>query len=165
TAALLLAGDGGGDGVCGCGSHDVAGGVEGTGCGGAGGGDVDAGGGCGAVGTAGTRGGAAQTVSEMSRSVSPMPVLHEIPLASSLVEEPTSWLTMRAERLLPWVDGLWLGGVLLLAIRSLGGWFQLEQLRLRARGLVPEELERGFRRICRQVRVGRGGALRISAGG
>jgi beta-lactamase regulating signal transducer with metallopeptidase domain len=105
---------------------------------------------------------AVQTVSEMKLSASPQQVLHEIPLASSLVEEPTSWLTMRAERLLPWVDGLWLAGVLLLAIRSLGGWFQLEHLRRRARGMVPEELERGFRRICQQVRVGRRVVLRVS---
>jgi beta-lactamase regulating signal transducer with metallopeptidase domain len=109
-----------------------------------------------------TTGYSAQAVSTMNLSVSPASVLHEIPLASSLVEEPTNWLTMRAERLLPWVDGLWLAGVLLLAMRSLGGWFQLEYLRRRARGLVPEELERGFRRICRQVRVGRSVVLRIS---
>jgi len=102
---------------------------------------------------------AAQTVANVPLNVSPRPVLHEIPLASSLVEEP---LTMRAERLLPWVDGLWLAGVFLLAIRSLGGWFQLEHLRRRARGMVPEELERGFRRICKQVRVGRSVVLRIS---
>jgi beta-lactamase regulating signal transducer with metallopeptidase domain len=103
-----------------------------------------------------------QTGSAMKLRATPQQVLHEIPLASSLVEEPTSWLTMRAERLLPWVDGLWLAGVLLLAIRSLGGWFQLEHLRRRARGMVPEELERGFRRICKQVRVGRSVVLRIS---
>jgi beta-lactamase regulating signal transducer with metallopeptidase domain len=119
-----------------------------------------------AVAPAGAKGWAARVVmerdSEGNLSVNSTPVLHEIPLASSLIEEPTSWLTMRAERLLPWVDGLWLAGVLLLAIRSLGGWFQLEHLRRRARGLVPDELERGFRRICRQVRVGRSVALRIS---
>jgi beta-lactamase regulating signal transducer with metallopeptidase domain len=103
-----------------------------------------------------------QDASEMHLTVSTGPVLHEIPLATSLVEEPTNWLTIRAERLLPWVDGLWLAGVFLLAIRSLGGWFQLEHLRRRARGIVPEELERGFRRICKQVRVGRRVALRVS---
>ena len=115
-----------------------------------------------AVAPARASGRAPQAVSTMDLSVSVTPVLHEIPLASSLVEEPTNWLTMRAERLLPWVDGLWLAGVLLLAIRSLGGWFQLEQLRRRARSMVPDELERGFRRICRQVRVGRSVVLRIS---
>lgn len=109
-----------------------------------------------------TSGYTAQAVSAVNLSVSPASVLHEIPLGSSLVSEPTNWLTMRAERLLPWVDGLWLAGVLLLAMRSLGGWFQLEYLRRRARGLVPEELERGFRRICWQVRVGRSVVLRIS---
>lgn len=127
-----------------------------------------------AVAPAGAKGRAALAVPErdsemnpsaspgVSPGVSPRLGLHEIPLASSLVEEPTNWLTMRAERLLPWVDGLWLAGVFLLAMRSLGGWFQLEYLRRRARGLVPEELERGFRRICRQLRVGRSVVLRIS---
>ncbi|HEX3968981.1 MAG TPA: M56 family metallopeptidase, partial [Edaphobacter sp.] len=99
---------------------------------------------------------------EINASVQATPILHEIPLATSLVEKPTNWLTLRAERLLPWVDGMWLAGVFLLAIRSLGGWFQLEYVRRRARSLVPEELERGFRRICKQVRVGRSVVLRIS---
>jgi beta-lactamase regulating signal transducer with metallopeptidase domain len=88
-------------------------------------------------------------------------VLHEIPLASSL-DEPSDWLTMRAEQLLPWVDALWLVGVFLLAIRSLGGWLQLEQVRRRARNMVPEDVELGFRRICKQVHVGRGVVLRVS---
>ena len=88
-------------------------------------------------------------------------VLHEIPLASSL-EEPSDWLTMRAERLLPWVDALWLVGVFLLAIRALGGWLQLEQVRRRARNMVPEDVELGFRRICKQVCVGRSVVLRVS---
>jgi beta-lactamase regulating signal transducer with metallopeptidase domain len=89
------------------------------------------------------------------------PILHELPLASSL-EEPGDWLVMRAERLLPWVDTLWMLGVFLLAIRSLGGWWQLEQIRRQARGMVSEEMERGFRRICKQVQVGRWVALRVS---
>ena len=69
---------------------------------------------------------------------------------------------MRAERLLPWVDALWMAGVLLLAIRSLGGWWQLEQVRRRALTMVPEEVERGFQRISRQIQVGRRVALRVS---
>ena len=93
--------------------------------------------------------------------VRPRAVLHEIPLASSL-EEPSDWLTMRAEQLLPWVDALWFVGVFLLAIRSLGGWLQLERVRRRARNMVPEELELGFRRICKQVHVGRSVVLRVS---
>jgi beta-lactamase regulating signal transducer with metallopeptidase domain len=88
-------------------------------------------------------------------------ILWEIPLAP-VVEKRSSWLAARAERVLPWVDGVWMLGVLLLALRALGGWWQLEHLRRRALGLVPEELERGFRRICEQVQVGRWVTLRVS---
>ena len=103
----------------------------------------------------------AQAFSEEKVDVRPRTVLHEIPLASSL-EEPSDWLTMRAEQLLPWVDALWLVGVFLLAIRSMGGWLQLEQVRRRARNMVPEDVELGFRQICKQVHVGRSVALRVS---
>lgn len=104
---------------------------------------------------------AGQLTSGTHIGVTPRPILHEIPLASSL-EEPGAWLMMRAERLLPWVDALWMGGVFLLAIRSLGGWWQLEQVRRRARRMVPPEVERGFLRICKQVQVGRRVMLRVS---
>jgi beta-lactamase regulating signal transducer with metallopeptidase domain len=89
------------------------------------------------------------------------PILREIPLAP-MVEERGAWFAARAERVLPWVDGVWMFGVLLLALRAMGGWWQLEHLRRRALGLVPEELERGFRRICEQIQVGRWVSLRVS---
>jgi len=104
---------------------------------------------------------AAQALYQERAEVTSRTILHEIPLASSL-EEPSDWLTMRAERLLPWVDVMWLMGVFLLAIRSLGGWLQLEHIRRRARGMVPEDVELGFRQICKQVRVGRSVVLRVS---
>ena len=71
-------------------------------------------------------------------------------------------LLRSAERLLPWVDGVWILGVMLLAVRAMGGWLQLEQMRRRARGIVPVQVERGFRRMCEQMRVGRSVVLRIS---
>jgi beta-lactamase regulating signal transducer with metallopeptidase domain len=103
----------------------------------------------------------AQAFSVETADVRSRTILHEIPLASSL-EEPSDWLTMRAERLLPWVDAMWLMGVFLLAIRSLGGWLQLEHVRRQARSMVPEDLELRFRQICKQVRVGRSVVLRVS---
>jgi len=102
-----------------------------------------------------------QAVAGMHAGVRAMPILHDIPLASSL-EEPADWLAMRAERLLPWVDALWIVGVFLLVVRSLGGWWQLECVRRRARGMIPQELERGFRRISRQIDVGRRVTLQVS---
>src|SRR3977135_3959117 len=74
-------------------------------------------------------------------------VLQEIPLTLALAVDqpnswqPNSWLVARAERVLPWVDCVWILGMLLLALRAMGGWWQLGQVRRRARTLVPEELE------------------------
>jgi beta-lactamase regulating signal transducer with metallopeptidase domain len=58
---------------------------------------------------------------------------------------------------------VWILGMLLLALRAMGGWWQLEQVRRRARTLVPDELERSFQRICDQLQVGRQVALQISS--
>src|SRR5271163_1522923 len=105
--------------------------------------------------------GTAQVISGAPLTVRPRPIVHELPLASSL-EEPGDWLAMRAERLLPWVDGLWMAGVFLLALRSLGGWWQLELVRRRAQRMIPQEVERAFLRICDQIQVGRKVVLRAS---
>jgi beta-lactamase regulating signal transducer with metallopeptidase domain len=105
---------------------------------------------------------ATQTTSSVQLGAKPRPVLHELPLATNLIDEQGDWFAMRAERLLPWVDGLWLVGVLLLAVRSLGGWWQLELIRRRARRMVPQEVEREFRRICEQINAGRQVVLRAS---
>jgi hypothetical protein len=49
-------------------------------------------------------------------------VLQEIPLTLALaVDQPNSWLVARAERVLPWVDSLWILGMLLLVMRAMGG--------------------------------------------
>jgi beta-lactamase regulating signal transducer with metallopeptidase domain len=93
------------------------------------------------------------------------PILHELPLASSLEDQGTdwfSWLSTRADRFLPWVVALWLSGVLLLALRALGGWWQLGLVRRRAQRMVPHEIERAFQRLCRQIHAGRKVVLRAS---
>jgi beta-lactamase regulating signal transducer with metallopeptidase domain len=91
----------------------------------------------------------------------PTPKLHELPLASSL-EEQSNWLAVRADRILPWLDALWLAGVLLLAIRSFGGWWQLNLVRQHAQRMIPQEVDRMFQRLCRQIQVGRKVMLRAS---
>ncbi len=89
------------------------------------------------------------------------PLLHELPLASSL-EEPTNWLAMRTDRMLPWVDAIWFLGVLFLALRSLGGWWHLGQVRRHARRMIPQEIEHAFLQLCDQIEVGRKVVLRAS---
>jgi beta-lactamase regulating signal transducer with metallopeptidase domain len=80
----------------------------------------------------------------------------------SITEASRSWLAGHTEQVLPWVDALWMLGVLLLAIRTMGGWRQLEQLRRRARGIVPAHVEQSFLHICERVNVGRRVILRVS---
>jgi beta-lactamase regulating signal transducer with metallopeptidase domain len=99
------------------------------------------------------------TISTIPTTIQPL--LHELPLASSL-EEPTNWLAMRTDRLLPWVDALWFLGVLFLALRSLGGWWHLEQVRRHAQRMIPHEIELAFLRLCEQIEVGRKVALQAS---
>ncbi len=89
------------------------------------------------------------------------PLLHELPLASSL-EEPTNWLAMRTDRMLPWVDAIWFLGVLFLALRSLGGWWHLGEVRRNAQRMIPQEVERAFLQLCEQIEVGRKVVLRAS---
>jgi beta-lactamase regulating signal transducer with metallopeptidase domain len=102
-----------------------------------------------------------QILSSLHLGIKPKPTLHQLPLASSL-EESTDWLTMRADRILPWVDALWLAGVLFLALRSLGGWWHLGLVRRHAQRMVPQEVERAFLRLCEQIQVGRQVILRAS---
>jgi len=106
---------------------------------------------------------AATAIPHLPLDVRHGPVLQEIPLTLSLaVDQPNAWLVGRTERVLPWVDSLWMLGMLLLAVRAMGGWWQLERVRRRARTLVPEELERSFNRIRKQLQVGQRVALRVS---
>src|SRR5271170_6607798 len=94
-----------------------------------------------------------QVLTSWHLSENATPTVHELPLASD-IQERSEWLVMRAEQLLPWVDGIWFAGVLLLALRSLGGWWQLELLRRNALRMVPQEVERTFQQICQQVHAG-----------
>ena len=106
-------------------------------------------------------GSTARTFPALNLGIEPKPFLHPLPLASSL-EESTDWLAKRADRMLPWVDAIWLAGVLLLALRSLGGWWHLGLIRRRAERMIPQEVERAFLRLCEQIEVGRKVVLRAS---
>ena len=79
-----------------------------------------------------------------------------------LARQGTSWLQSHAEQILPWVDGVWILGVLLLAIRTIGGWRQLEQLRRSASGIVPAQVEQLLLRVAERVNVGGRVVVRVS---
>jgi beta-lactamase regulating signal transducer with metallopeptidase domain len=89
-------------------------------------------------------------------------IVHAVPLAAPAVERSEIWIAWNADRLLPWVAGIWLAGVLLLALRAAGGWWRLEQIRREARNKIPAEVEASFRRTAARLRMGRKVALYLS---
>jgi beta-lactamase regulating signal transducer with metallopeptidase domain len=86
----------------------------------------------------------------------------QIKFAAPLVEESELWIAWNADRLLPWVDSLWLGGVLLLALRSFGGWVRLEHIRREATIPIPPEVESSFHRVMQRLKVGHAVVLHVS---
>lgn len=77
-------------------------------------------------------------------------------------EERKAWITARTEQVLPWVDGVWMSGVLLLALRSLGGWFHLQNVRKRAGWAVPPPVQVAFRHMCNKLQLAGEITLRVS---
>jgi beta-lactamase regulating signal transducer with metallopeptidase domain len=90
-------------------------------------------------------------------------VARELPAAFlPVVKQPRLWFAEHLEPELPWVDDIWMVGVVLLALRAMGGWLQLEMLRKRARRMVPPDIQRQFQQMCERMRMGRQMSLRIS---
>ena len=91
-------------------------------------------------------------------------VLPRLPASlASIAKEPAStFLNASAETLLPWVDAIWILGVLLLATRAFGGWLRLQQIRRNTHSILPAPVERSFERIKRQLAIHRQVLLRVS---
>lgn len=85
-------------------------------------------------------------------------------LAEKAVVAPARqwWSELNAERVLPWLDAIWLLGVLLLAGRALGGLRELARLRSAALYEVSPALKNSLRALCGRIEIGRAVALRIS---
>ncbi|WP_263355873.1 GWxTD domain-containing protein [Acidicapsa ligni] len=63
---------------------------------------------------------------------------------------------------LPWLDGVWVAGVLCLSLRTAGGWWWLERMRRNARLEVPSGLRVAFDDMRRRMGITRVVDLRIS---
>jgi len=109
-----------------------------------------------------TAGNSAQVVTASQLGSMHTAVVTQIKFAAPLLEESELWIAWNADKLLPWVDSLWLGGVLLLAVRSIGGWRRLERIRSEAIIVAPAEVESSFRRMRRRLKVGRTVVLLVS---
>lgn len=64
--------------------------------------------------------------------------------------------------LLPWIDGLWLAGVLTFSIRGLCGWWLLRKLRLASIVQPPADVRASFDRIGLALGLRRAVLLRLS---
>jgi beta-lactamase regulating signal transducer with metallopeptidase domain len=83
----------------------------------------------------------------------------------SAVRNPEHWLASHTLSILPWIpwiDVIWMLGILLLGVRATGGWWQLEKLRRSACCVVPKDVKASLFRVCERVNVGREIILRVS---
>jgi len=69
---------------------------------------------------------------------------------------------LTSANLLPWIDGLWIIGVVALSLRSLGGWGMIQRLRASATAETPERVRASFVRISAALGLRRPVLLRIS---
>jgi beta-lactamase regulating signal transducer with metallopeptidase domain len=89
-------------------------------------------------------------------------LIERLPAAAPVVSNGELWVAEHADPLLPCIDGLWLAGVLLLALRAGGSWWKLQSLRRRAEAMVPETLRTSFDKLVGQFRLSRRIVLRVS---
>ena len=121
-------------------------------------------------------GAAAGTFLWQVRSAAPSPVLHN---AAATIEDATIALprgvvsglisthqgvaASTQANLLRWIDGFWILGVVVLSMRSLGGWWVIQRLRATALAEAPEPVRESFGRICAAMRLSRPVLLRVSS--
>jgi beta-lactamase regulating signal transducer with metallopeptidase domain len=65
--------------------------------------------------------------------------------------------------ILSWIDGLWILGVVVLSLRSIGGWWMIQRLRTSSTAHAPAAIFASFQRIATALGVSRPVLLRISA--
>jgi beta-lactamase regulating signal transducer with metallopeptidase domain len=89
-------------------------------------------------------------------------VIEQLPLAAPVVGNSELWIAEHSKLLLPCMDAIWLAGVLVLAIRAVGGWWQLRSLRRRAQAIVPYQLRTSFAKLADRYQLGRRVVLQVS---
>jgi beta-lactamase regulating signal transducer with metallopeptidase domain len=84
-------------------------------------------------------------------------------LGTGAAATPADNIQISARDLFPWIDGLWVVGVLVLSLRSLGGWWLIQRLRKTASVDVPDAAWTAFGRIARALDLDGAVSLRISS--
>ncbi|MGA9461192.1 MAG: M56 family metallopeptidase [Terracidiphilus sp.] len=121
--------------------------------------------------------GACATFTWEISSAHPSPVLHhtvaEIRNAALAAVSPQNPSTGNADsgggsrtpqiNLLRWIDGAWVLGVLLLSLRSIGGWWVIQRLRRTAVDEAPSAVRASFERVSAALGLRRSVLLRVSS--
>lgn len=121
-------------------------------------------------------GSAVGTFAWQMRSATSSPALHNV---SSTIESASlavpraigpSFISQRPgvagstqANLLRWIDGFWVLGVVVLSVRSLGGWLLIQRLRATAIAEAPEQVRKSFDRIFTAMGLRRPVLLRVSS--
>ena len=90
-------------------------------------------------------------------------VVKEAPFAAPAMADTELWIAGHADHLMPWIDGIWLVGVCLLALRAACGWWRLRSLRRNALLKVPAAIQTRFAKVVAQLRLVHPVSLRVSA--
>jgi beta-lactamase regulating signal transducer with metallopeptidase domain len=67
----------------------------------------------------------------------------------------TRVMPMSLARLMTWIDAMWLAGVLILSLRTVGGWMLIRRLRMSALVAIPEGVRITFDRLSGQMGIRR----------
>ena len=90
-------------------------------------------------------------------------VVKEAPFAAPVMADTELWIAGHTDRIMPWVDGVWLMGVCLLALRAEGGWWLLRSLRRNAQLTIPPAIQKSFAKVIAQLRLVHPVTLQVSA--
>ena len=86
----------------------------------------------------------------------------ESPTTQPSLREAIAAALPRPEAFLPWLDALWMLGVLVLSARTVGGWLIVQRLRTTATQQIPPALAASFARLSHRIGVHSRVALRLS---
>ena len=90
------------------------------------------------------------------------PSAQKAPTTQPSLREAITAALPRPEAFLPWLDALWMLGVLILSARTVGGWLIVQRLRSTATQQIPPALAASFARLSHRIGVHSRVALRLS---
>ena len=76
---------------------------------------------------------------------------------------PEAGISLSVSNLLPWIDGLWVLGVVALSLRGIGGWLLIQRMRSSASERAPASVRASFQRISNALGLRRPVLLRVSS--